>query len=350
MPGSTGYLGHTEQRGSDLNGSDLNGSDLNGSDLNGSDLNGSDLNGSDLNGSDLNGSDLNGSDLNGSDLNGSMLQGVTLAGTLFRGIMLDGTAIEGKGFVGVTFVGRLSSGATLSLRVDGIEQGSGVNADVYYYTVSYPNRFGGWSPLCGYDGAGVPKKAIPLAGRWDYRQGVAGGGAKIADPGVFTFACQGGALAKCVDHFGYKPWQEAGGVSLEAYHQACTRLVRADYCGDGRSWTVNGRPINVYDSIGVQADTETWKFEAEWTPQGARCVSAQRVFTYTKTGLSVPTCLARLSQPSCGDPSSFASGTLLMNEFESVYVSAPFGVDLGQKRNPVAPQTHSGLFTAARPR
>ena len=29
------------------------------------------------------------------------------------------------------------------------------------------------------------------------------------------------------------------------HHQACVRMVRADYCGDGRSWTVNGRRVNL---------------------------------------------------------------------------------------------------------
>ena len=47
----------------------------------------------------------------------------------------------------------------------------------------------------------------------------------------------------------------------------------ADYFGDGRSFTVDGALLNLYDGLGIQEDTEAWSFEAEWGPEGARCVS-----------------------------------------------------------------------------
>ena len=47
------------------------------------------------------------------------------------------------------------------------------------------------------------------------------------------------------------------------------RMIRADYCGDGTSWTVNGRTIDLYDGLGINVDTSAWTFEAEWTPSGA---------------------------------------------------------------------------------
>ena len=54
----------------------------------------------------------------------------------------------------------------------------------------------------------------------------------------------GGAIAKCV-LWGYRPWATYNGTPLAQYHQACTRMVRADYCGTGTSYTVTGNRISV---------------------------------------------------------------------------------------------------------
>jgi len=48
---------------------------------------------------------------------------------------------------------------------------------------------------------------------------------------------------------GYKPWKVVNGQSLWAYHQACTRMMRADYCGDGRPHTREGTPIYIDDRL-----------------------------------------------------------------------------------------------------
>jgi hypothetical protein len=50
---------------------------------------------------------------------------------------------------------------------------------------------------------------------------------------------------------GYKPWKMAAdGRSMWDYHQACTRLIRADYCGDGVSRTRDGVEIEIVDRFG----------------------------------------------------------------------------------------------------
>ena len=61
--------------------------------------------------------------------------------------------------------------------------------------------------------------------------------------------------------------------------QACLRMVRADYCGDGRSWTKNGMTIDVYDDVGIQSPEKdsSMPFEAGWSPDGAVCVHHPRV-------------------------------------------------------------------------
>lgn len=69
------------------------------------------------------------------------------------------------------------------------------------------------------------------------------------------------------------------GVSLALYYQACVRMMRADYCGDGVGHTRNGTPIDLFDRIGVQRDepAEGMTLEAAWGPEGAVCISHTRL-------------------------------------------------------------------------
>lgn len=268
----------------------------NGRDLNGRDLNGRDLNGRDLNGRDLNGRDLNGRDLNGRDLNGRLFGGAAFDAEL----VLDGSelvVVSGGEVVarGADTLGlHLTTAEGLDYRIDG----ASLSGDVWGYEVAV--RWKDWAPLCE---AGV----VALSGYWDVRQGVETGGDHVPDPGVITFACGEGALGKCVEN-GYGPWRSARQGAL---HQACTRAIRADYCGDGRSLTRDGTWINLFDADGIQVDSEPWSFEAEWDADGARCVDSMR----RSRGAFVPRCGRPLSSPACGDPGHFAEGTLLMTEY-----------------------------------
>ena len=135
-----------------------------------------------------------------------------------------------------------------------------------------------------------------------------GGGSRLEDPRAFSFACEGSAITKC-HRVGSKPWEATvEGVSLAAHHQACTRLVRADFCGDGTSHTVDGQWVNLFDAAGVQVDTEAWSLEAEWDEDGARCFSS-----WNRADGNV-TCATPREAPDCGLTSHFTTGTLLMSE------------------------------------
>lgn len=120
----------------------------------------------------------------------------------------------------------------------------------------------GWRDLCKPDSSGETG-AIPLSGHWDEH------GNHVAS-GEVTFACTSGVLAKCV-RWGYKPWKTVDGRSLRGFHQACTRMARADYCGNGIGHTRDGTPINLYDRLGIQQrdPADDMRFEAAWAPQGA---------------------------------------------------------------------------------
>jgi hypothetical protein len=103
---------------------------------------------------------------------------------------------------------------------------------------------GTWQNLCapGPDGR---RQGFPLAGRPR-----ADGMTEDAEPGVFELVCIRGGQGKCV-RFDYRPWPGAG-TDLRDLYNACIRMVRADYCGDGTPTIRDGMQIDVYDDRRVQ--------------------------------------------------------------------------------------------------
>jgi hypothetical protein len=226
----------------------------------------------------------------GTNLRGHLLQSfanasgpitsVTLNGTVFNGIASSGATLSGAAFIGATMTAVRRDASTFTMRIDDIQPTA--DPDIYLYQLSYHDG-SQWRNPCGTN-SGVPVLALPLTGRWDYSVGTPTGGDFIHDPSMFTFGCTTAVLAKCA-LVGYKPWasfQECNGsdchvIPGRAYHQACTRMYRADYCANGRAHTVNGTLINIYDNVGVQFDeSTTMTLEAEWTPEGAKCVKHLR--------------------------------------------------------------------------
>jgi hypothetical protein len=132
-----------------------------------------------------------------------------------------------------------------------------------------------WRPACPVDDDGR-SVAIPLAATWDER------GDRIESTSQFTFACTTGVIAKCY-RWGYRPWVTGYG-DLAEMHWACTRLARADYCGNGIPHTRNGTIINVWDTLPGPGPIQRhgflpplgMVFEAGWNTRGAACVSRSR--------------------------------------------------------------------------
>jgi hypothetical protein len=141
-------------------------------------------------------------------------------------------------------------------------------------------------------------------GAWDEQ------GAHVSDDRAITYACDDGVIAKCV-HWGYAPWTVG-----EELHQSCTRLARADYCGDGASWTREGTEIDVYDTLGIQvpADGSDLSFEAAWGTAGALCASSMRYVVTDSGGDRVlPSCWSSL--PACDSLGSARfTGAILAND------------------------------------
>jgi hypothetical protein len=167
---------------------------------------------------------------------------------------------------------------------------------------------GALDELCEPDAKGE-RWAFPLKGQWDAN------GRRISDQG-FTLTCSAGAQGKCV-RFGYKPWKQTpDGIPLADYHQACVRLVRADYCG-GQGTTRDGMLIDIYDRLGIQrpadeAERQGLRFEAAWNPEGAVCVAHTRVpenMTLVHLGEVCPRLRGHLGDAECTADAA-ASGRL----------------------------------------
>ena len=241
-----------------------------------------------------NGLEINSFRLNSFRLNGEWLGAGADDIKLVQAHLADGSSIAESWLVGgnlhvQTESGAVRSGAQLGgakLVFDVIKDGTltqGQNAkivsvkplagaaEVWLYDVAVEGQDGTWEPLC-VEESGAPTQALLLGGAWDP---TTGDRVPLANSAV-TLACRGAALAKCVE-WGYVPWKVHGATALAEAHQACTRAVRADYCGDGTPHTVNGVKIHVKDPLGIQVEDMSLPHvvEAEWGPDGALCLNHQ---------------------------------------------------------------------------
>jgi len=279
-------------------------------------LAGHDLNGVSLNGAVLDGSRIASVSATDAELDGELLELVQVSNSRLVGYDSHGHFVAHNKMDGAIFSAVLADGDEIDVRIDDLYRDPAPkNNDIYFYEASYETGEG-WLPLCGVDELGEPVAAIALDGRWDFTEGTETGGSHIDDESAFTLACRGYVLAKCVEA-GYKPWKKAmvctqgegcQMTNIEALHQACTRMLRADYCGDGTSHTVDATPVNFYDDFGVRYDSQDWAIEAEWDEEGAICAVTERI-----SG-DAPQCVDWLADADCGDPDHFADGALLVSE------------------------------------
>jgi hypothetical protein len=170
---------------------------------------------------------------------------------------------------------------TVEYQITGVQSEDAMKYDpthtgaTYLYTLTqYVDSTGSWQLACPTDADGR-NAAIPLAAMWDEH------GARVESTTLFTFACTAGVIAKCY-RWGYRPWVTGYG-DLTTTHWVCTRLARADYCGNGKSHTREGTLINLWDNLPpagpIQTQGQTpvgMLFEAGWNTSGAVCLSHAR--------------------------------------------------------------------------
>lgn len=300
----------------------MNGLAMNALTANGLAMNALTANGLSMNGIWSNGVWANGLSMNGFSGNGLALNGVTqtgeLTGLALRGLTLeqaseitsrdefliepehllaleldagvlraeasDGTRLSGQDLVGalIPFLG--AEGALGWLRIGTAEPHPEAPALTLYSLQTAT----GENPC----GEGVSGLFVP--GLWD-ESGARH--ASVSHDGITSdasYSCTTGVIAKCVA-WGYAPW--AAGADL---HQTCTRMARADYCGNGEPHTANGTTIDVFDTHGIQSAVHApdLSFEAGWGTDGAVCVSQPRYIDIDASGATqLPACWADL--PSC---------------------------------------------------
>lgn len=228
---------------------------------------------------------------------------LSLEATVLRATLADGTSLAGRDLVGRQL--HLPAGdGVLALRIEAVREEAGL----FLYEMRARDDDGEWHNICEPDARGEGW-AIPLDGS------LTGDGRFEPDARKLTLTCTSGILGKCL-RAGYRFW-DSNAKALQRF-QACTRLFRADYCGDGQGWTADGTLIDVYDDAGVQSPEpgSTLEFEAGWSPAGAVCVSHARV--PQNIGLDellrrCPRLAAAPSGESCTEDRSRRDGAILFN-------------------------------------
>lgn len=103
-----------------------------------------------------------------------------------------------------------------------------------------------------------------------------------------TIACAGSAAAK-LKLLGYGPQSSA---TTPARRQATLKMITADYCGGGHSYTENGTPLqwaNADGTVAPPAGATLGAVESVWTASGAVCLGATRIAD-TEVACPLPAC------------------------------------------------------------
>ncbi|WP_239470434.1 ADYC domain-containing protein [Archangium violaceum] len=183
-----------------------------------------------------------------------------------------------RSLVGTVLQGTSSDGKPVEVAVCGAEPSPADSELVWYRIEAWNSRAQRWENPCVGTSQIPDPRALAVSGVWD------ASGAHQGVEGKFTLACENGVITKCIN-WGYKPWASHDGHSLAELHQACTRMARADYCGNGQSHTRQDTPIDMFDTLGVLAptmersavwDPERASFEATWAADGASCMARTR--------------------------------------------------------------------------
>ncbi len=111
-------------------------------------------------------------------------------------------------------------------------------------------------------------------------------------PRWLTLACAGSAAAK-LRFLNYGPQSDFDGEghpATVAQRQATLKMLTADYCGTGTSYTANHTPLAWENADGtVQPPYSVGPLEAVWTASGALCLDHTRLPDVT-VQCNLPTC------------------------------------------------------------
>jgi hypothetical protein len=261
--------------------------------------------------------EMQGMEMQGMTMQGIRVDGATLAGAPLTGVRVergevvavrDGATLRGTALLGAQFQAQVVNAtadppatASVTYRVTAItpedpRYDPTSTGHTYLYALEqWVDDTSSWQAACPIDADGN-SVAIPLSATWDAH------GDRSESSALFTFGCTTGVIAKCY-RWGYRPWVTGYG-DLATYHWTCTRLARADYCGNGVPHTRNGTSINVWDTLPYPGPIQGhgalppsgMLFEAGWNTAGAVCLSRAR-WLLDDGGLLASLCPDRLIPP-----------------------------------------------------
>ena len=204
-----------------------------------------------------------------------------------RGLGLTGATILVKG------PGLLSLPIPITvLAYDEIDSWAEDGPSVPTYALLYPDLSSllGTRNVCNGDLTDVLATAAVVLGGETYNTTT-----KTVNAGMnrwFTIGCAGSAAAK-LRLLNYGPQSDFDGQGNPAsvdQRQAALKMITADYCGSGVSYTQNDTPLQWEDAAGtVPLDGPQGAIEAVWTSSGALCVDTTRI-PDTQFACSRPSC------------------------------------------------------------
>lgn len=231
---------------------------------------------------------------------------VAAEATQFRLTLTDGRVLHSPELAGAALIIATPTG-TAKIHIAAVERDPDAKSgDVWLHTMLIEQPDGSSTNLCqpGPDGR---QQGFPIATHMR-----PDGSVEVTAPEQFELVCTSGARGKCI-RFGYRPWEPAE----RDLYAACTRMVRADYCGDAVATTRNGMLIDLYDDRRIEAadNDPAQEFEAGWTPHGAVCVRHVRVKENISLDRLVTACprLAGKVGAMCTEDAARALGASLFN-------------------------------------
>ena len=159
-------------------------------------------------------------------------------------------------------------------KIDGVAQGL-----IGYAIYSVPDSVPGATPssLCWRDDQQRDELVTFLSGaQWDKNSTM-----RQASGKSVSLACESGAIHVC-QQWGYVPFgtsvsaKSGTDVSLEAAHDACIPMKRADYCRTGAHFTEDGTQISIADAFNPAIQKGGGTHEGIFGQKGAFCLDKPR--------------------------------------------------------------------------
>lgn len=192
--------------------------------------------------------------------------------------------LKGLGLIGSTILVKLGSGLVVPVLIAGVESvpsWADGGAPITAYTLVYSdlNNPLGQSNVCKGSLVEPLTSAVTFLGGETYDNATKT--VHAGKTGWFTLACAGSAAAK-MKLMNYGPnsdFDGAGHAATPLQRQATLKMITADYCGTGTSYTATGTPIlwtNASQKVTPDPETPAGDFEAAWGPNGATCLETPR--------------------------------------------------------------------------